>query len=109
MPKLVVLFALFALALAKPSVLGYSAILAPVPVLPTSVSHNYRADVINKPLVATYAALPIVQKAIVAAPLALPAAVSHTYRSEIIGKPVLAAYAAPALHYAVHSPAVHAW
>lgn len=113
--KLVVLFSLVAVAVAKPSVgLAYSSIVAPVAAVPAAVSHSYRADVISKPIIAAYSApaivaAPFIQKSVVAAPLAVPAAVSHTYRSDFISKPLLATYAAPALTYAAHVPAVHAW
>lgn len=114
--KLVVLFALVAVAVAKPSLgLGYSAFVAPVAALPSAVTHTYRADIISKPVVTAYAAAPafvsapIIAKSYVAAPLAVPAAISHTYRRDFASKPVIAAYAAPALTYAAHVPAIHAW
>ncbi|RZC33000.1 hypothetical protein BDFB_008131 [Asbolus verrucosus] len=100
--KLVVLSALVAIVAAKPgglvgAHLGYSAIAAPAVavaapsvVVPAAVSHQYRTDVISKPLIATYAATPIVQKTVVAtAPVAAPLA-----------------YAAHSVHAA---PLVHAW
>ncbi|KAG5878036.1 hypothetical protein JTB14_014215 [Gonioctena quinquepunctata] len=111
--KLVVLFALVAVAVAKPSGLALvapavTAYAAPVlQVVPGAVSHSYRSDVIRKPVVTAYTA-----PAVVAAPIALPAAVSHSYRSDVISKPWVASYSAPAVHhlaYAAHVPAIHAW
>ncbi|XP_056640879.1 pupal cuticle protein G1A-like [Diorhabda sublineata] len=112
--KLVVLSALLALTVAKPSgvwlgnpvVETYSAPV--VAAVPSAVSHTYRKDVISEPAVVAYStpvvqkyiatapvvAAPVVQK-YVAAPVAVPAAVSHSYRSDIVSKPVVAAYAAP--------------
>lgn len=115
--KLVVLFALVAVAVAKPSHLGlaYSSIVAPVAAVPASVSHTFRSDLISKPVLTAYAAAPAVvaapllHRTVVAAPLAVPAAVSHSYRSDVISKPLVATYAAPALTYAAHVPAIHAW
>ncbi|KAG5878028.1 hypothetical protein JTB14_014207 [Gonioctena quinquepunctata] len=110
--KLVVLFALVAVAVAKPSGLlvapALTAYAAPVvEVLPGAVSHSYRSDVISKPVVTAYAA-----PALVAAPIALPSAVSHSFRSDVISKPLVATYSAPAVHhlaYSAHVPAIHAW
>ncbi|XP_049819014.1 cuticle protein 38-like [Aethina tumida] len=108
--KLVVLFALVAVAVAKPGYLGahlgYSALSAPLvhsaplavaaPVavahsvaVPAAVSSTYRKDVISKPIVATYAA-----PAVVAAPLV---------HKTIVAAPSLA------YSYAAHVPSVHAW
>ncbi|XP_050519504.1 uncharacterized protein LOC114340796 [Diabrotica virgifera virgifera] len=108
--KLVVLFALVAITVAKPSGLLLSSPLvetysAPlVAAVPAAVSSTYRKDIISKPVVAAYSAPaiyaePLVEKYI--APVALPAAVSHSYRSDLVSSPVVAAYAAhyPALAY----------
>ncbi|XP_060528296.1 cuticle protein-like [Cylas formicarius] len=117
--KLVVLSALVAVAVAKPSVLHHSAIEVAAPLaysVPAAVSHTYREDVISKPhavAVAAYAA-PVVQKVAYAAPavaayaapvvtktVVAPAAVSHTYREDVISKPAYAAaYAAPVAYSA---------
>ncbi|CAH1100349.1 unnamed protein product [Psylliodes chrysocephalus] len=116
--KLVVLSALVAIAVAKPSGWVASAPLVEtysVPVVaavPSAVSHSYRKDVISKPVVAAYAApavvaTPVIQK--IVAPVAVPAAVSYSHRSDIISKPLVAAYHAPVLAYSAHVPAVHAW
>ncbi|KAG5878032.1 hypothetical protein JTB14_014211 [Gonioctena quinquepunctata] len=110
--KLVVLSALVAVVVAKPSGLfvapAVTAYASPiVQVVPGAVSHSYRSDVISKPIITAYAA-----PAIVAAPIALPAAISHSYRSDVISKPWVATYSAPAvqhLAYAAHVPAIHAW
>lgn len=82
--KLVVLFALVAVAVAKPGYYGhlehaapvvavapvYQKVIAPVAV-PAAVSHSYRKDVISEPVVSTYAhAVPVVAKTVVAAPYA---------------------------------------
>ncbi|EFA00232.1 cuticle protein 19.8 precursor [Tribolium castaneum] len=97
--KLVVLSALVAIVAAKPGgLLGYSAyapavVAAPAVAVPAAVSHQYRTDVISKPVVATYAA-PIVQKTVVAAPAVYSAPL---------------AYAAHGAHLAYAAPLAHAW
>ncbi|KAG5878035.1 hypothetical protein JTB14_014214 [Gonioctena quinquepunctata] len=106
--KLVVLFALVAVAVAKPS--GWSVVDPVVGVVPGAVSHSYRSDVFSKPVVTAYAApalvaAPVYQK--IVAPV--PAAVSHSYRSDVIEQPWVSTYSVPALHYAAHVPAIHAW
>ncbi|CAH1155450.1 unnamed protein product [Phaedon cochleariae] len=110
--KLVVLSALVALAVAKPSGLLHTSVVAPAiaysaPIaVPAAVSHSYRSDVINRPIVAAYSA-PILEN--VVAPVHLPSAVSHSYRSDVVSSPVVAsAYAAP-WAYAAHVPSIHAW
>ncbi|KAL1498273.1 hypothetical protein ABEB36_009097 [Hypothenemus hampei] len=115
--KLVVLSALVAVAIAKPS-----GLIAPVVtntyVAPAAVSSTYREDVIHKPAAVAYAApAPVVYSAPVVAPapvvaaapvvaktVVAPAAVSHTYREDVVSKPAAVAYAAPAVSYA--APAV---
>ncbi|CAG9864905.1 unnamed protein product [Phyllotreta striolata] len=112
MLKLVVLFAVVAVAVAKPSGWLHSAPVVqsyslPVVAVPSAVSHSYRKDVISKPVIAAYSA-----PAIVAAPVVhkiVPAAVSYSHRSDVISKPVVAAYSAPVWAYSAHVPAVHAW
>jgi hypothetical protein len=117
--KLVVLSALVAIVAAKPGgLLGYSAIAAPAVVaapavaVPAAVSHQYRTDVISKPVVATYAVAPIVQKtviaaapAVVAAPVAVSAAITHQSRVDF--HPTVVA-AAP-IAYGAHAPVLSAW
>ncbi|XP_050299215.1 cuticle protein-like [Anthonomus grandis grandis] len=114
MYKLVVLSALVAVAVAKPSL--YHEVAAPIVtksyVAPAAVSHTYREDIISKPAHIAYAAPviaePVIAKTYVAEPVAVaapaivktiaaPAAVSHTYREDIIQKPAAVAYAAPAV------------
>ncbi|KAJ3661821.1 hypothetical protein Zmor_006203 [Zophobas morio] len=110
--KLVVLSALVAIVAAKPGgLLGYSAIAAPAVVaapavaIPAAVSHQYRTDVISKPVVATYAAAPIVQKTVVAAAPAVYAAAPVAYA----GHYGHYAHAAPLAHAALAAPIAHAW
>ncbi|KAJ8958157.1 hypothetical protein NQ318_006096 [Aromia moschata] len=108
MYKLVVLFALAAVAAAKPSGIVAAPALAYAQAIPSAVSHQYRSDVIvEQPVVTAYAA-PVVQKTVVAAaPVAVPAAVSHSYRTDVISEPVVAAYAAaPAV--VAHAPLAYA-
>lgn len=90
--KLVVLSVLLAVAAAKPSYThGAFAI-------PAAVSHQSRVDVISKPVVAAYAAAPVVAAAPALAYSAVPAAVSHQSRVDVISKPaVLSTYAAAPL------------
>nr|XP_023023138.1 cuticle protein 38-like [Leptinotarsa decemlineata] len=109
--KLVVLSALVAVAVAKPSGLAHSALAYSSPlveVVPGAVSHSYRSDVISKPVVAAYAAPAVVAAPVVQKVLAVPAAVSHSYRSDVISKPVVAAYAAPIVEKIVAPVAVPA-
>ncbi|XP_044270265.1 pupal cuticle protein C1B-like [Tribolium madens] len=109
--KLVVLSALVAIVAAKPGgLLGYSAY-APAVAVPAAVSHQYRTDVISKPVIATYAA-PIVQKTVVAAPAVYSAPLAYAAHSAPLA---YAAHSAP-LAYAAHSaplayaaPYAHAW
>lgn len=116
--KLVVLFAVAAVAVAKPGYLHdhYPVIAAPIVqkvIAPAAVSHTYRKDIISEPIIAHHAhhavpVVPVIQK--VVAPIAVaPAAVSHTYRKDIISEPVIAHHAvpvvaAPAISYAAHVP-----
>ncbi|ENN81619.1 hypothetical protein YQE_01982, partial [Dendroctonus ponderosae] len=60
--KLVVLFALFAFAAAKPSQYHVAPIVANTYVSPAAVSSTYREDIISKPAAITYAAAPVVHK-----------------------------------------------
>lgn len=124
--KLVVLSALVALAVAKPSgivaPLTYST--AAIAAVPAAVSHQYRTDVISKPLIATtYAAAPVVaapvvQKTLLAAPLSYSAGWSTQSRVDYHHPTVYAAaapvaYAAAAPYgygaHALHAPIVNAW
>ncbi|KAG5878040.1 hypothetical protein JTB14_014219 [Gonioctena quinquepunctata] len=92
--KLVVLSALVAVAVAKPSGLAvvapaFTSYTAPaLGLVPGAVSHSYRSDVISKPVVTSYAAPAVVAAAPVLekvwAPVAAPAAVSHSYRSDLL-------------------------
>lgn len=65
--------------------------------VPAAVSHQYRTDVISRPLVAAYAAAPVV---------AVPAAVSHQSRVDVIRPVATTVYAAPV--YA-HYGYAHGW
>lgn len=100
MSKLVVLLALFALSAAAPKpglVASYA--------VPAAVSHQYRTDVIGGPVVAAYAAAPVVAAA--PAAVAVPAAVSHQSRVDVIRPVAATLYAAPVAHYGY--AAAHAW
>ncbi|RZC36478.1 hypothetical protein BDFB_011047 [Asbolus verrucosus] len=134
MLKLVVLSVLVVSIAAKPSGLvgahlGYSAVAAPAVAVPAAVSHQFRTDVISKPFVTTYAAAPVlqkavvaaspavyaapvVQKAVVAAPVSVSAAITHQSRVDlhptVVAAPVAYAAHVPAVH-AAHASAVHAW
>nr|CAI5852954.1 unnamed protein product [Callosobruchus analis] len=102
--KLVVLFALAAVAAAKPSGLVYSA--HPVS---SGVSHTYRKDIISEPVVVApvhavhaYHHAPVVA---VAAP-----AVSHSYRKDVIhSSPVVSVHAVPVVVAAHGYHGHHGW
>lgn len=113
--KLVVLSALLAVVAAKPGYLHAPVAYAAPVAVPAAVSHQYRTDVISKPVVAAYHAAPVAYAApavAYAAPaVAYPAAVSHQSRVDVYSKPVIASYAAPAVvayggHYGY---AAHGW
>ncbi|KAJ8966637.1 hypothetical protein NQ314_003404 [Rhamnusium bicolor] len=96
MYKLVVLLALVGIAASKPSHIhavapvAYSTSVAEIPI---AVSHQFRADIISKPVVATVAA-PVVQKTIInASPVAAVPIVQKTIVSEVA--PALAYTAIP--------------
>lgn len=104
--KLVVLFALLAVAFARPGGLVYSApAVLSTAVLPSAVSSSYRTDIHGNAVLDTYAApvvlaTPVVQKAVATAPVAVPAAVSSSYRTDIFQPAV----AAPVVQKAVVTP-----
>lgn len=102
--KLVVLFALMAIAAAKPSLLHTAH------VLPAAVSHTSRVDVhAHVPAVATVVAHAAPAIAVAPAVVAhhLPAAVSHQSRVDVVQSSVHAVPVVQAVH-AVHAvPAVH--
>ncbi|CAH1964063.1 unnamed protein product [Acanthoscelides obtectus] len=111
--KLVVLFALAAVAVAKPSGVALGHVEYALPVSSSSAeTHSYRKDVISEPAIV---AAPIVTE-VHAAPFvtevhAAPISSSHTYRKDVISEPAYIAHAAPVVaefHAAPGVTEVHA-